>query len=242
MKRSFSVLIICLVCIFSFAGCGKNKDVVAAEEAIEAIGEVTLDSEDLIEAAEKLYDILTDKEKSDVSNRLDLAEAREVYNQLLSEQASKDYYNNLEAATYAMLLSAADTETAGNLIIKVWHNSIFEEKDEETDTYTRPNGTFYDDFNDALAELFSNEDFQDQISSIQNNQDNITNLMKDLRNPPADFEDAYNAIKEYYDIYLKFTNIVISPTGSYNSVSEDFNNLDNELLDAFNAMKLYIKD
>lgn len=230
------------MCVFSLIGCGKNKNVVAAEEAIEAIGKVTLDSEDLIESAEKLYNILTDKEKSDVSNRLDLTEARKTFDELLNEQIIDDYYDNLESATYTMLSSAADAETAGNLILNVWHNSIYAEKDETTDLYTRPNGTFYDDFNDALNELFSDEDFIDNILSIEDSQDEVTTLMKNLRNPPTGFEDAYDAIKEFYDIYLKFTNIVISPTGSYNSVSEDFTKLDNELLNAYNAMKIYLKD
>ena len=45
------------------------------------------------------------------------------------------------------------------MIHDVWYNCIFEENDPETNEYTRPNGYYLDDFNDALANLFSDETF-----------------------------------------------------------------------------------
>lgn len=58
-----------------------------AEEAITAIGEVTIDSGDAIAEAEKLYDLLSDSEKAGVNNYLylDLVEAREAFEILQNE-------------------------------------------------------------------------------------------------------------------------------------------------------------
>ena len=81
MKRIITLLL-AAVMVFSFSACGKSKDIQAAEDAISAIGEVTLESEGLIIQAEKLFGILTDAEKAEVSNRLTLVEAREQFNQM----------------------------------------------------------------------------------------------------------------------------------------------------------------
>ena len=101
------------------------------------------------------------------------------------------YYDNLETVTYKMLDGAAKAETAGNLIKSVWYNAIYEERDAETDKYTLKNGKFVDDFNDALSNLFSDEEYQKNILAIQNNQDEVISLMKQLNNPPREYEEAY---------------------------------------------------
>ena len=81
MKRIISLLLVFAMCL-SLVGCGKSKATKEAEAAIDAIGEVTIDSGDAIKNAEKLYNILTDAEKSDVDNRLVLVEAQEAFAKL----------------------------------------------------------------------------------------------------------------------------------------------------------------
>ena len=66
--------------------------------------------------------------------------------------------------------------------------------------------------------------------------------MKELRNPPKEYEDAYAALKDYYDEYLAFTNLVVDPSGSLQTFSNNFNNADSNTLNAYNAMKLYLED
>ena len=65
-----------------------EDSVKAVEELIEAIGEVTLNSLDAIEAAEEAYNRLSDEAKAMVDNELykKLLDAREKYNQLFEEQ------------------------------------------------------------------------------------------------------------------------------------------------------------
>ena len=72
-------------------------------------GEVTLESEEAIRYAEKLYGILTDKEKESIENRIVLADARETYDRLVqeaiaAEQAAKAAAE--EAARIAALEAA----------------------------------------------------------------------------------------------------------------------------------------
>ena len=84
MKKKFGILIITISLLF--CGCGKNADIKNVEEAINTIGIVTSDSEDAVSHAERLYSILTEKEKSKVENRQILIEAREKLDDLKKEK------------------------------------------------------------------------------------------------------------------------------------------------------------
>ena len=69
------------------------KDQVAADAVIEkiaAIGAVTLDSKNAIDAAQTAYDALTDAQKALVSNAKALAEAQAAYKKLLEDHAAAD--------------------------------------------------------------------------------------------------------------------------------------------------------
>lgn len=158
------------------------------------------------------------------------------------EQRVEDYYSNLKLATYTMLTGASEAESCGNLIKQVWVNAIYEEKDDETDKYTRPNGYFVDDFNDALSNLFLDEDFNSRISSIKDNQTTVASLMKELKNPPAEYEDAYEAIQDLYDAYLSLTNLAVNPSGNLQTFSSNFNDADSDTLKYYNAMELYLDE
>ena len=162
--------------------------------------------------------------------------------QARTQQLAEEYAANMEAASQTMLLGAIDAENTGNLIKSVWYNSIYEERDSETDKYTRPNGYFVSDFNDALANLFADSDFQDTIASIEPNQQLVSDLMKDLRNPPEEFEDAYEALGELYDAYTALTNLTTNPSGSLTTFSQDFNDADSEMANRYDTMSLYLND
>lgn len=152
----------------------------------------------------------------------------------------REYYSNMETVSFTMLDGAAKAENAGNQIKSVWYNAIYEKRDSETDQYTMKNGKFVDDFNDALSCLFEDENFINSISEIETNQSEVADLMKQLKNPPKKYKEAYSVLKVYYDNYLKMTKTVISPTGSLNTFSENFNKYDNDTVDSYEKMKLYL--
>lgn len=159
-----------------------------------------------------------------------------------SEKISADYSENLKSATATMLLGATEAENAGNLIKSVWYNTIYEKRDSKTDEYTHSNGYgFNDDFNDSLNALFSDDDFDSIISSIKNNQESVSELMKSLQNPPERYEEAYEAIKKFYAAYLDLTGLAINPSGSLQTYSSNFNNADTETINFYKAMNIYVE-
>ena len=82
------------------------------------------------------------------------------------------------------------------------------------------------DFNDALRNLFADSTFCSQIADIEENQESVAELMEQLKNPPAGYEEAYEALKEYYSAYLELTNMATNPSGSLQSYSSNFNEAD----------------
>ena len=158
-----------------------------------------------------------------------------------AEEDKQSYSSNLTLVTHSIISGAAKAEEVGNLIHSVWRNAIYEESDLKTDKYTKENGRFVDDFNDALGNLYVDEEFLALILEIQASQESVGDMMKSLQNPPEEYADAHEAISEMYDAYLSLTNLVTNPSGSLQTFTENFNTYDNEVVNCYNSMKLYIE-
>lgn len=150
------------------------------------------------------------------------------------------YYNNMVDLANTMIDGAQKAENAGNTIMLVWTNAIYQKRADQTDKYTVVNGRFVDDFNDALNNLFDDEEFGQSIAEIQENQAEVIDLMKKLKNPPSQYAEAFGVLNEYYENYMKMTNSVINLSGSLNSFSEDFGASDEAVVNSHQKMLLYL--
>ena len=159
-----------------------------------------------------------------------------------AEELREEYVANYSLATYTMMAGARSAETCGNLIKSVWYNRVFKEMDSTTDEYTRPNGYWVSDFNEALSNLFSDANFSEDISGIEENADTVADFMKELKNPPEGYEDAYEAISDMYDAYLTFTNLITNPSGNLTTFSSNFSDADSAMATKYNAVELYLED
>ncbi len=159
------------------------------------------------------------------------------------EQRVDAYAENLRLVTYSMLSGASDAESCCNLIKSVWYNVIYEKRDEETDKFTLTvDGYFVSDFNKSLRRLFADEDFKKQLDDIESNRELVGSLIKELNNPPEEYENACEVIMELYDAYISLTNLAMSPTGSLQTYSVNFNEADTEFLNSYNAMEMYLDE
>ncbi|MDO4393061.1 MAG: hypothetical protein Q4C80_01435 [Bacillota bacterium] len=160
---------------------------------------------------------------------------------LLQKAKENEYRSNLESMVNAILEGGSEAETTGNLICNVWDNAISEKRDDETNKYTIKNGKFVEDFNDALTNLFEDESYTESVSKIKESRSNVNVLMKQLRNPPKEYEAVYTDLKELYENYLKLTSMVINPRGSYNEFSEELNKYDMMVLESFEKVDVYLE-
>lgn len=158
-----------------------------------------------------------------------------------AEKTASEYQLAYNKLILAMLDDAALAESNGNLIIQVWNNAIWNKQDVATDKYTMVDGKFVSDFNDALSNLFNDESFSTDRARLSANQQRIKTDMKEMVNPPEGYEEAYKALKDLYDSYLSFSNIVLNCNGSLNSFSDDFSEADKDILKKYNAAELYAK-
>ena len=178
--------------------------------------------------------------------RQSAAEFKESYDKLIEEIKTKEqdaasYQLSFNQLTHEMLNIAADTETEGNLIIAVWHNAIWKEDDEETDKFTKNNGSFVEDFNDALNNLFNDRKFINKMSKLSEDQLKVKNEMKNMLSPPEGFENAFKALESMYNSFIRFTDIVLNCKGSLESFSNSFSDADSELINLYHAAELYTK-
>ena len=165
-----------------------------------------------------------------------------VYSDKEAVQAEQEKYDqyivNLENVRLVMLSGASDAESLCNLALRVWHNAIYEERDEETDKYTR----FVDDFNEALMNLHSDSSTINTVSNIEENQESVKNIMKDLQNPPEELEKCYETLSNLYESYQTLTDLAISPSGNYNSFSESKNNAVSNFMSAYEKLDTQIPE
>ena len=159
-----------------------------------------------------------------------------------AQKQSEEYGTNLNMAAYSMLSGASDAETCGNLIKKVWYNAIYKESDSKTDKYTKPDGYYVSDFNDALYKLFSDLTFSSRVDKLSEQQDTVNALMKKLKNPPEKYKEAYEKMSKLYDSYIKLTNMVTDPNGSLQTYSDTFNETDTEVLNNYKALEVYLEE
>ncbi len=153
------------------------------------------------------------------------------------------YQANLNHAVAEMNTGGYNAQEAINLVYKVWYNSIYQEHDDETDPYTLDsNGEFYSDFNVAIKNLYDDEDFAAKIEGLKNNKTAVLDYMKKLKNPPEEYEEAYEELQTTYDLYKAYLNSAITPTGTIDLYYIGVNEANHSLSDAIENMKMYLED
>ena len=95
MKKLLATLLVLCMCL-SLCACGEYKKV---DEAILAIGEVTLGSETAIADASALYDGLSDEDKSKVENYTILQDAQEKLESLKRIASVEEYIDAIGVVT-----------------------------------------------------------------------------------------------------------------------------------------------
>lgn len=80
-------LLVCGILLVGLTGCGENKEVAATVNAIDAIGEITINSESAIENAESMYQSLSEDDQQSVTNYDTLVDSRNQYDLLCTEAA-----------------------------------------------------------------------------------------------------------------------------------------------------------
>lgn len=84
MKR-LTALFLSVVLLLSLCACGKSEAAKAMDETIKSIGTVSLESEEAIVNAEKMYEALTEEQKAELDNYALLVAARSDLDKLIAD-------------------------------------------------------------------------------------------------------------------------------------------------------------
>lgn len=167
-----------------------------------------------------------------------LAVGKVVYDKF----ARADYINRIEECSYTMIDGASVAEDACNKIVAVWNNAIWNNQDIETDKYTMDEGGFfYEDFNDALDNLFEDDDFLNDLKDINDNLEEVNEMMRELQDPPNGCKQIHDAFMDFYDEYYELVNYALDPTGSLETYSDDFSETDEKCAKYFDKLQVYFE-
>lgn len=155
------------------------------------------------------------------------------------EAREEEYISNLFDYATEVSTGLSDAEAQCNLVVAVWNDAIWGDTTQE-DTKKYVAGA--KDFDAALDNLYEDEEISKKISALYDNQEKVSSLMRKLKNPPEGYEDCYDAATALYQKYNSFIIMATSPTGSYNSYSEDFLKLDKETADEISKFIILLPD
>ena len=173
---------------------------------------------------------------------------------LSHNKLTNTYIDQLNIIRFSMLDGANKAEILCNLTARVWYNAIYKESNKETNKYTIPDSFyspskdyyesyyFVSDFNDALNKLFTDKDTIETIDYLELNQNDVAALLKKLQDYPDGFDKCYGTLNDLFVAYKSITDLAISPTGNYNSFSENKQNRVDEFLKLFTKLETQIPE
>lgn len=140
-----------------------------------------------------------------------------LYNRKVQAQKYEQYYQNYTntfiKTTKDILIEEKITSLMCAVVSETWNSAI---------------DSHYKDFNTELSMLNKKWKGSGNLKSRENAKNNIESEMSQLKNPPDDYKDAYNALVELYGYYTQIYNQSVSPKGSLLTYNQDVNNKTSE--------------
>ncbi len=140
----------------------------------------------------------------------------------INDTKLRQYADTMVQTAYVMIEGADEAVSCSNLILQVWQNAIYHTENDTTDPYTRPDGQFVEDFNDALSALLTDTNFYVRQVALVENRVTVQSGMRDLKDPPAKYREEYTALCDLYDDYIVIVSMALNPQGSLKTYSEEY--------------------
>lgn len=202
MKKIIALVLVLVMCL-SLTAC-KSKEAKKVESLIEAIGEVTLDSETAVISAENAYNALTDEDKAEIENYEILITARSTLDSLIDAVLNEKYNHGLS------LMDNGDYQSA---------YTVFEELGDYKDSIEKleeaSNGIQYLEalklieqgaYLEARSIFYEISDFKDvpeylaRYETVEITPENWDTYFE-IREVPLYIDDAFGEVREIYLAY-----------------------------------------
>lgn len=141
------------------------------------------------------------------------------------ERSIETYKLKAYSFGFETLSSLANIETVGNDVKTYWHDYIYESKyssiDDAVDKALEKNSELIDKINDEKREI--EKDYK--------------SLLKVPDENDSELNEIKQAVKDLYNDYYDFYDVVITPTGNYTTFTSDFSRLDSSGVKKYNNLK-----
>jgi len=145
-----------------------------------------------------------------------------------AKQAAYEKYElNFATATIKILTEAYICETMCNSISVTWRNAI---------------ESSYKDFNTEIRIMQDKLKNDGSLDERQKAKDDIEKTMKQLQNPPKDYEEAYKLLIDLYGYYGQIYSQATSPQGSLLTYNQDVNQKASEFSKTYDKIKVIKPD
>lgn len=147
-----------------------------------------------------------------------------------AEEAKDKYIANVEEFLQESLDAGINLEDIGDTVVTYWYENIYDDL----------HGS---DINEAIAAALDEK--SSEISSAEHDDTDVRNLYSLIKNVPDeiseedvdDIEELCDAAKELYNVYIDFYGLATSPSGSYNSYTEDYGETKDELISCIRELE-----
>lgn len=142
-----------------------------------------------------------------------------------------EYITNAKSFCADVINAAANVEDVVDTIQSYWYENIWEKKHGNT-------------IDDAIE--YAMEDKSTEITNAIIDKSNIDKLYEKLKTIPYGIteykiERINIAVMELYSAYTKFYDMAVTPSGSYNSYSEDNKKVTEDILSKFEALNILLE-
>lgn len=158
-----------------------------------------------------------------------------------SVKKEEDYRNTVNTVLDEINGSVDDLNSSYDLMIDVWHNGIWGNKDSTTDPYVYPKGVKVKDFDEALDNLYKDKKFMKKVEHLDETQKELRTLKLSLEDAPEEYEDMNDVLVKMIDLYVDDCMHVVSPVGSYNEITEQNSENTDEFNDLMAEFTAYMK-
>jgi hypothetical protein len=147
-----------------------------------------------------------------------------------AEEARNEYIENVNAFMSLSLTAGSNLEDIADTIQDYWYDNIW-------------NDMWGDDINDAiLYAMIAKSDEIDQAERYDAQMKSLYSKIKKIPDGLAkedidELEELCDAVKDLYNVYTDFYSLATDPSGSYNTYSANNNDLTDEYVSCYRALK-----
>ncbi len=135
-----------------------------------------------------------------------------------SELEYNSYLNLLDRYELTAQSGAMHAHALAGSVSAVWYNAIYKVDDSLTDAYVKDaQGTFFTDFNRALAAYYISESYQQQQETLKEEQKQTGELFAALQNVPAGLEETFEQVRTVQSSFTALMEYALTPAGSYSA-------------------------